>query len=116
MVGIAIVKAEDEVLLVTDQGQMLRIKATDIRETGRNAQGVRLMTVAEDERIVGAEVVDPGPAPDPNASNPPPSSPPDSSGNLEAGSLEGGALESAPPVSGEPADPDAEADEAPEES
>ncbi len=116
VVGIAIVKAEDEVLLVTDQGQMLRIKATDIRETGRNAQGVRLMTVAEDERIVGAEVVDPGPAPDPNASNPPPSSPPDSSGNLEAGSLEGGALESAPPVSGEPADPDAEADEAPEES
>jgi DNA gyrase subunit A len=78
VVGICVVDAtsEREVLLVTDQGQMLRIKASEIRETGRNAQGVRLMSVADDERVVGVEVVDPGPAPEGGtASSPPPSSP-----------------------------------------
>jgi DNA gyrase subunit A len=78
VVGICVVDAttEREVLVVTDQGQMLRVKASEIRETGRNAQGVRLMSVADDERVVGVEVVDPGPAPDGGtASSPPPSSP-----------------------------------------
>jgi DNA gyrase subunit A len=75
VVGIAIVQSEHEVLLVTDQGQMLRIKASDVRETGRNAQGVRLMNVAEEERIVAIEVFDTREDPGATASVPPPSSP-----------------------------------------
>jgi len=77
VVGIAIVGATHEVLLVTDQGQMLRIKASEIRETGRNAQGVRLMNVAENERVVAIEVMDPRDEPFSTASAPPPSTPPD---------------------------------------
>jgi len=76
VVGIAIVGQEHEVLLVTDQGQMLRIRVADIRETGRNAQGVRLMTVDNDERIVAIDVLDAAQDPGATASSPPPSGPP----------------------------------------
>jgi DNA gyrase subunit A len=55
VVGVAMVSPTDEVLLVTDRGQMLRTKVSEIRETGRNAQGVRLMNVGEDERVVAIE-------------------------------------------------------------
>jgi DNA gyrase subunit A len=85
VVGVAIVAKEHEVLLVTDQGQMLRIKAADVRETGRNAQGVRLMTVAEGERIVAIEVFDPRVEPGVSASTPPPSSPPEGEDDEDAG-------------------------------
>jgi DNA gyrase subunit A len=56
VVGIASVGPEHEVLLVTDRGQLIRTKASEIRETGRNAQGVRLMNVEDGERVVGIEV------------------------------------------------------------
>ena len=75
VVGVAIIGPDNEVLLVTDQGQMLRIRASDIRETGRNAQGVRLMNVAEGERIVAIEVFDTREEPGATASSPPPSTP-----------------------------------------
>jgi DNA gyrase subunit A len=45
----------DEVMLVTDRGQTLRTKVSEIRETGRNAQGVRLMDVEDGERVVAIE-------------------------------------------------------------
>jgi len=78
VVGLCVASSgEDRVLLVTDQGQMLRIKASDIRETGRNAQGVRLMSVAEGERIVAIEVFDTRDEAGLTASMPPPSNPPE---------------------------------------
>src|SRR5690606_29769682 len=55
VVAIALVKPEDEVMLVTDRAQTLRTRVSEIRETGRNAQGVRVMHVAEDERVVAIE-------------------------------------------------------------
>ncbi len=55
VVGVAMVGPTDEVLLVTDRGQMLRTKVSSIRETGRNAQGVRLMNVDDGERVVAIE-------------------------------------------------------------
>jgi DNA gyrase subunit A len=55
VVGIAMVGPTDEVMLVTDRGQMIRTRASEIRETGRNAQGVRLMNVDEGERVVAIE-------------------------------------------------------------
>jgi DNA gyrase subunit A len=57
VVGIALVKPENEVMLVTDRGQTLRTKVNEIRETGRNAQGVRVMTVEEGERVVAIEAL-----------------------------------------------------------
>jgi DNA gyrase subunit A len=57
VVGLALVKDEDEVMLITDRGQTIRCPVGDIRETGRNAQGVKVMNVGEDERVVAVEPV-----------------------------------------------------------
>jgi DNA gyrase subunit A len=55
VVGIKLVKDGDEVMLITDRGQTLRTQVNEIRETGRNAQGVKIMTTADEERIVALE-------------------------------------------------------------
>ncbi|HTQ45045.1 MAG TPA: DNA gyrase subunit A [Polyangiaceae bacterium] len=55
VVGIKLVKDGDEVMLITDKGQTLRTRVDEIRETGRNAQGVKIMTTGEGERIVALE-------------------------------------------------------------
>jgi DNA gyrase subunit A len=55
VVGVAMVSPEDQVILVTDRGKTLRTTVREIRETGRNAQGVRLMDVDDDERVVAIE-------------------------------------------------------------
>ena len=44
VVGVKLVKDGDEVMLITDRGQTLRTRIDEIRETGRNAQGVKIMT------------------------------------------------------------------------
>jgi DNA gyrase subunit A len=43
---------EDQLMLVTDGGQVIRIPVDDIRIAGRNTQGVRLFDVASDEHVV----------------------------------------------------------------
>ena len=45
------VKETDELMLMTSKGQSVRIKVSQIRETGRNAQGVKLMSLNEGETI-----------------------------------------------------------------
>jgi DNA gyrase subunit A len=52
--GMAHVAPDDELMLVTEQGKILRTSVAGIRETGRNAQGVRLMQIefAEGDRVV----------------------------------------------------------------
>jgi DNA gyrase subunit A len=57
VVGLALVKPGDEVMLITDRGQIIRTTVDDIRETGRNAQGVRVMNVDEGERVVAVEAI-----------------------------------------------------------
>jgi DNA gyrase subunit A len=57
VVGIALVGPNDEVMLVTDRGQTIRTPVNEIRETGRNAQGVRVMNVDDGERVVAVESV-----------------------------------------------------------
>jgi DNA gyrase subunit A len=52
VVGIAGVSDGDELLLVTEQGQIIRMKTGDLRPIGRDTQGVRLMDLAEGDRIV----------------------------------------------------------------
>jgi DNA gyrase/topoisomerase IV subunit A len=52
MVAQLAVREDEDVLLMTDDGTIIRMAAADIRETGRNAQGVRLMRIAEGTKIV----------------------------------------------------------------
>jgi DNA gyrase subunit A len=57
VVGIAMVKPEDEVMIITDRGQTIRTAIEGIRETGRNAQGVKVMRIEDDERVVAIEPI-----------------------------------------------------------
>lgn len=49
------VKDAEELLLVTDKGQLIRTGVDQIRIAGRATQGVILISVAEDEHVVAAE-------------------------------------------------------------
>jgi DNA gyrase subunit A len=52
-VGFLQVRDEDEIMLMAAQGKVLRCKVDDIREIGRNTQGVRLLDLDGDEdRVV----------------------------------------------------------------
>ncbi len=55
VVDLKLVKLGDEVMVMTDRGQTLRTRVDEIRETGRNAQGVKIMSVDGEERIVAVE-------------------------------------------------------------
>jgi DNA gyrase subunit A len=50
--GIKSVSDADQLLLITQSGMLIRIKVKDIRETGRAAQGVRLIYLEEGDRVV----------------------------------------------------------------
>jgi DNA gyrase subunit A len=52
VVGIACVTNRDDLLLVTRQGQIIRTRAEDLRPIGRDTQGVRLMDLAEGDKLV----------------------------------------------------------------
>lgn len=51
VVGAVTVTEEDELMMMTSKGQSIRIKVSEIRETGRNAQGVKLVTLKEGEAL-----------------------------------------------------------------
>src|SRR5512132_4059376 len=52
VVGVSQVAETDEVMLVTDGGKIIRLGMGDLRVIGRNTQGVRLIGLAESERVV----------------------------------------------------------------
>jgi len=53
-VGFLQVRDDDEIMIMTAKGKILRCRVDDIREIGRNTQGVRLLEMEErDDRIVG---------------------------------------------------------------
>ncbi len=47
----------DDIMLITEQGTVIRSSLSQIRETGRNTQGVTVMSVADGDRIVGVTIV-----------------------------------------------------------
>jgi DNA gyrase subunit A len=52
VVGALVVRGTDRVMLVTDTGRAIQIPVSGISVIGRITKGVRLMRVAENERIV----------------------------------------------------------------
>ena len=54
VMGILQVFDEDDVMVMSDQGNLVRLPVGDIRPTGRNTQGVRVINLAADQRLVGA--------------------------------------------------------------
>lgn len=51
------VRDDDEVLLITNTGRLIRLKVREIREMGRSTQGVKLMDLDSSEEIVDVAVV-----------------------------------------------------------
>jgi DNA gyrase subunit A len=51
VVGALSVTESDELMLITTKGQMVRTRVREIRETGRNAQGVKLMDLRSGEKL-----------------------------------------------------------------
>jgi DNA gyrase subunit A len=58
VVGMNLVTDADEVMLITERGILIRTGVMEIRETGRNAAGVRLIKLDEGDRLVAMAKVD----------------------------------------------------------
>jgi DNA gyrase subunit A len=52
VVGVAYVQDDDELLVITQQGMIIRMPTNDVRAIGRATQGVRLIEVEGDDRVV----------------------------------------------------------------
>jgi DNA gyrase subunit A len=52
VVGVAYVREGDEVLLITQQGMILRMQTDDVRAIGRATQGVRFIDIEGDDKVV----------------------------------------------------------------
>jgi DNA gyrase subunit A len=58
VVGVQVVEEEDEVMCISSQGVLIRVPVADIRQTGRNAQGVKVVTPREGDSVTAlAKVV-----------------------------------------------------------
>ncbi len=51
VVGALTVRDTDEIMLITNKGQMVRTRVKEIRETGRNTMGVKLMDLRNGEKL-----------------------------------------------------------------
>jgi DNA gyrase subunit A len=66
VVGIAQVDETSEVMLISHYGKIIRMDSTTIRESGRNAQGVRLLHLEPGDRVAAAVVIAPEEEPNGN--------------------------------------------------
>ncbi len=63
VVGIAQVTEDSEVMLISHYGKIIRMDSSTIRESGRAAQGVRLLQLEPGDRVAAAVVIPPDEAP-----------------------------------------------------
>jgi DNA gyrase subunit A len=59
VVGISQVTEKSEVMLISQYGKIIRIESKFIRESGRSAQGVRLLNIEPGDRVAAAVVIPP---------------------------------------------------------
>ena len=72
--GIAYVEEGDELLVITQQGMIIRMQTNDVRAIGRATQGVRLIDIEAEDKVVSIarlvekeEEEEPATAPEPPA-------------------------------------------------
>lgn len=58
VVGMKLVSPTNEVMFITEKGILMRTRIDEIRETGRNAAGVRLLRVDEGDKLVAMAKID----------------------------------------------------------
>lgn len=57
VVAISKVCMDDELMVTSKQGKMIRIKVSEIRVTGRNAAGVKIMDMRNDDKIIALQAI-----------------------------------------------------------
>ena len=55
VVGMLQVNDDDQVMMITNRGKIIRTRMADLRVIGRSTQGVRLFRLEEDEKVVGLD-------------------------------------------------------------
>ena len=58
LVGAVAIDASKELMLISDGGTLVRTRASEVAQTGRNAQGVRLIRLGENEILVGVVAIE----------------------------------------------------------
>ena len=53
-----VVSDQDQIILSTDKGRVIRCQVKEIRIAGRNTQGVRIFKLSGDEKVVSAIKID----------------------------------------------------------
>ena len=59
LVGVRVATEEDDVMLVTDTGTIIRLKVAEVSILGRSTQGVTLMRTSDGGKVVGIETLKP---------------------------------------------------------
>ena len=57
LIGALQIKESDDILLISDFGTMVRTRASEVAQVGRNTQGVTLMRMRDDEKLIAIEAV-----------------------------------------------------------
>src|SRR5437773_12328570 len=60
VVAIMRVREDADVLVMTANGKLIRVRSQDIGGVGRATQGVRLSQLEEDDKVTGATLMEPG--------------------------------------------------------
>ncbi|HKJ10092.1 MAG TPA: DNA gyrase C-terminal beta-propeller domain-containing protein, partial [Gammaproteobacteria bacterium] len=55
VVGAVLVNEQDEIMLISNAGTLVRTRVDEVSMMGRNTQGVKLISLGEDEQLVGME-------------------------------------------------------------
>ena len=58
VVAVFPVEDESEIMIITQQGKLIRLEAAEIRKTGRSAQGVRLIKTDATDKVTSASLVE----------------------------------------------------------
>ncbi len=58
VVGAVAISEDDEIMLITDSGTLVRTPVKDVSQMGRNTQGVRLIRLSEEEKLVEVERIE----------------------------------------------------------
>jgi len=79
VIGVRMVTDEDQIMLITSGGKVIRLRVNEIRVIGRNTQGVRLIGLEDGERVSSvARLAEPEVEADTREETPPPETPSES--------------------------------------
>jgi DNA gyrase subunit A len=56
-VAILSVKEDSDLVIVSQNGKIIRIESSTIRQAGRSTQGVKLVTLEESDKVAAASVI-----------------------------------------------------------